>query len=212
MLLGDAISRRSERKEGQYRVQFSIAHGTTQRDLVEWKANEVQRLLGVTVRIHENEDQGKGRTSFCFTLGKRVRVIHDWFHRNHQKTITEKIRFMDHPIGLAMLLCDDGSIRKRKKQHKDGIIYYLQPSISLATSCYTDNELELLLKHLQSLYEVEGHVKTERRVRQGKLKEYQSINFNSLNSKKLWASVSPWIPQIDSMLAKFSLAIERYGF
>jgi hypothetical protein len=211
MLLGDASARRRDRKEGQRRVQFTVTHGTVQHDLVVWKANEIQRLLGVTVCVHEYEYQGKGRATFSFTLGKRVRVVHDWFHRNHRKTITDKIRFMDHPIGLAMLLCDDGSIRKRKKQHKDGSIYYLQPSITLATHCFSGDEVELLLNHLKSLYGVDGYINPERRVRQGKLKEYQRVNFNSLNSKKLWDCVSPWIPQIESMLAKFSFAFERYG-
>lgn len=211
MLLGDASSRRRTRKDGKLRAQFAVYHSHKQLDLVQWKAAEIERLLGVHVRISQTEHGGYQKVGFSFTLGKRVRVIHDWFHRGGRKVITPKIRFMDHPIGLAILLCDDGSVRKRKKRHRDGSVYYLKPSITIATHCFSRAEVELLLAHIQSLCGAEGYVNVERRVRQGQLCDYSRINFNVANSKLLWDYVKPWIPKVGSMLAKFEYVIEHYG-
>jgi hypothetical protein len=211
MLLGDASSRRRIRKDRKLRVEFAVYHSHKQQDLVEWKAAEIDRLLGVHVRISHIEYSGYQKVGFSFTSGKRVRVIHDWFHRGRQKVITPKIRFMDHPIGLAILLCDDGSVRKRKKRHKDGSIYYLKPSITIATHGFSHDEVELLLIHIQSLCGAEGYINVERRVRQSRLRNYPRVNFNVANSKLFWNYVKSWIPRVDSMLTKFEYAIEHWG-
>jgi hypothetical protein len=207
-LLGDAGSRRVDSRRGK-KAEYAIIHGLGQADLVEWKARELGRLYGkeLVVRL----DPLRNRASFYISQSGRLRVIHDWFHRNSKKVITEKIRFMDHPIGLAMLLCDDGSIRRRKKTHRDGSIYYLQPSITIATHCFDGDSIENLLHHIGWLCGAHGYINFERRWRTGRLREYYRINFNSENSRKVWDYVKQWIPPVPSMKSKFSFAIERFG-
>ncbi len=118
---------------------------------------------------------------------------------------------MNHPIGLAMLLCDDGSIRRRKKQHKSGKIYILAPSITVATHCFSEEEVTRLLLHIEKMCGARGYINPERRIRNGEKKIYQRINFNAENSRILWNYVSAWIPHIPSMMDKFGFIIERYG-
>jgi hypothetical protein len=211
MLIGDSYSRRRASKDQKLRAQFAVYHSHDQLDLVEWKAAEIKRLLGVEVRISEREYNGYRKAGFTFTLGRRVRVIHDWFHRHGRKAITPKIRFMDHPIGLAILLCDDGSVRKRKKRHVDGTVYYSKPSVTIAAHSFPRSEVELLLTHIQALCGAKGYINVTRRMRRGELGEYQRAHFNVANSRLLWDYVKPWIPRVSSMLAKFSYAIEHYG-
>ena len=210
MLLGDASSRRRLRKDQKLRAQFAVYHSAKQRDLVDWKASELKRLMGVDIRVSRTAYHGYEKAGFAFTAGKRVRVIHDWFYSGVRKDVTPKVRFMDHPIGLAVLLCDDGHIRKRKKQHKDGSIYYLKPSITIATHSFSYGGVTLLLSHIQHLCGAEGYINEERRIRQGVLKCYPRITFNVVNSKLLWDYVKPWIPDVASMRSKFAFALERF--
>jgi hypothetical protein len=211
MLLGDANSRRRNRQDGTNSVCFTVSHSQSQADLVEWKAAEIARCYGRNVVVHHRVYSYSQFSTFSFTQRKRLRVIHDWFHRAKRKFISDKVRFMNHPIGLAMLLCDDGSIRKRKKLHRDGTIYYLAPSITIATHCFGQEEVLLLLDHVKRMCGAEGYINPERRVRGGKKVIYHRINFNAENSKLLWSYVSAWIPRVPSMMKKFEFIIERYG-
>lgn len=208
-LLGDASSRKRSLVRGGLRADYAIVHSLAQADLVQWKARELGRLYGKEINVHI--DPVRNRASLYLAQGKRLRVIHDWFHRDSKKVITDKIKFMDHPIGLSMLLCDDGSIRKRKKTHRDGTIYYLKPSITIASHCFDKDSVEKLLSHIKTLCGAEGYINPERRWRQNRLMEYNRINFNSENSRKLWEFIKLWIPPVASMKSKFSYALECFG-
>lgn len=117
---------------------------------------------------------------------------------------------MNHPIGLAILLCDDGSVRKRKKKRKDGTVCYLAPSITIATHNFDEDSFNNLLNHIENLCGAKGYNNPERRVRRGTLRTYNRANFNVENSKILWNYVKDWIPDIPSMRSKFSFALERF--
>jgi hypothetical protein len=211
MLLGDANSRKRNRLGGVHSVCFTVTHSQSQADLVEWKAAQMAKCYAVNINVHHRVYEYSRHSTFSFTQRKRLRVIHDWFHRDGRKTISEKVKFMDHPVGLAMLLCDDGSIRKRKKQHRDGTLYFMSPSITVATHCFSREEVLLLLDHIKRVCGAEGYINQERRVRRGSEVVYNRINFNAENSKVLWDYVSAWIPRVPSMMKKFEFIIERYG-
>jgi hypothetical protein len=206
-LLGAATSRRRD-SQGGMKAEYAIVHRLEQADLVEWKAQELRRLYGEELEVHY--DPAKNRAYFHLTQGRRLRVIHDWFHRDSKKVVTDKIRFMDHPVGLSMLLCDHGSVRKRKKTHRDGTVYYLQPKIAIATHGLDRESVEKLLRHIEQLCGAGGEVRPERR-RAGRLAERLSISFDSDQSRKLWEYVEPWIPRVPSMMSRFSYARERFG-
>lgn len=210
MILGDAYIRR--RAKHSLTVELTISHSESYADLVEWKRDELVRLFGIKKPVIHTSPNGMGRKHFfSFTTGKRIRVISQWFSRNGKRCITPKIRFMDHPIGLAMLLCDDGSVRKRKKFHRDGSMYYLKPSFTIATHSFSREEVLRLLEHISSTFRINGIINPERRMREGVRKEYYRCHFNAENSKKLWQLVLPYMPQIPSIIAKFAYAYECFG-
>jgi hypothetical protein len=211
MLLGDASSRKPNKIGGVLSAEFCVTHSSKQKDLVEWKAKTIEENFNLKIKIFHRNYKYSQISGFTFTQRKRVRVIHDWFHRGKRKYISDKIRFMSHPIGLAMLLCDDGSIRKRKKRHKNGDIYFLAPSITIDTHCFSEEEVMRLLLHIENICGAKGYINPERRIRNGEKKIYQRVNFNAENSKILWDYVSFWIPKIPSMMDKFAFIIERYG-
>jgi LAGLIDADG DNA endonuclease family len=211
MLIGDAYSRRRTKADGKLSAEFSVRHSQEQKDLAEWKAEKISRHFGISVKVRDAKYGDFSCSRFSIIQRKRLRVIHDWFHKNNRKVISEKIRFMDHPIGLAMLLCDDGSVRRRKKKHKDGSIYYLAPSITIATHGFSDLEVKLLLQHIGQMSGAQGYINPERRVRREEKVVYYRADFNADNSKILWDCVSAWIPRVPSMMKKFQFIIERYG-
>ncbi|MBU1888221.1 MAG: hypothetical protein KKB46_03395 [Candidatus Omnitrophica bacterium] len=214
MILGDAYTRRCAKYK--LTVEWTISHCERYTDLVEWKRDKLVELFGISkpiIHIYRNgkKEERFKRSLFSFTAGRRLRIVSQWFTKNNKKYITPKIKFMDHPVGLAMLLCDDGSVRKRKKIHKDGSIYYLRPSFTIATHSFSLEEVKRLLAHILFVFGVDGIINPERRWREGKRKEYYRINFNVENSLKLWKLVLPYMPQTPSINVKFAYAYERFG-
>lgn len=214
MILGDAHTR----KQSKYKltIEWTISHCEKCADLVEWKRDELVRLFGINkpvIHISQNGRKGESfkKFLFSFTAGGRLRIVSQWFRKDNRKYITPKIRFMDHPVGLAMLLCDDGSVRKRKTIHKDGSIYFLKPSFTIATHSFSQEEVKRLLDHISFTFGINGIINPERRWRSGERKEYHRTHFNVENSMKLWHLVSPYIPHIPSMNTKFAFAYDRFG-
>jgi hypothetical protein len=197
MLLGDSFSHNKKAKDGGV-IKFVVRHPLKHIDLIKWKAEEINRLLKTNVRVRRYRNQA----FFSIIQKRRIRVIGKWFYRDGRKIITDKIRFMDHPVGIAMLLCDNGSVKKRKKKHKDGTIYYSAPSITIATKYFSDDDVLSLIEHIRKLCGAKGYIGS------GNVRQ---VNFNAENSKLLWYYVSLWIPDVPSMTDKFAFIIERYG-
>lgn len=216
MILGKAFSR-VIRSGKRLRAEMIVSHSIGEADLVRWKAQEISRYFGGN--IAPKEDRNRQRVWFSVTRGRRIRVIHKWFHRDGKKAVTDKIRFMDHPVGLAMLICDNGLVKQRKKRHKDGTVYYSAPYMSLRMrdSCsqsgtgFSEDDIENLLIHIKHCFEVQGHVKIREQIRSGKYIRYGRIKFDIINSIALWRCINPWIPDIPSVSERFALMKERYG-
>lgn len=210
MILGDAYVRRRAKQRST--VEWTISHSERCADLVAWKRDEFVRLFGIKKPVIHASQNGEGmKHLFSFTAGGRMRIISRWFSKDGKRSLTQKIRFMDHPVGLAMLLCDDGSVRKRKKFHRDGSVYYLKPSFTIATHSFPLEEVQRLLGHLSSVFGITGLINPERRMRNGERREYYRSHFNSENSKQMWVLVRSYVPQVPSMDAKFAYAYECFG-
>jgi len=199
MLLGNASSQLKRTESNQLRAELAVSHTIQYEDLARWKAAEISRLFDTQIKVEVYQNKAR----FSVTKGKRIRVISKWFYRNGRKAVTDKIRFMNHPVGISMLLCDAGSIRKRKKRHTDGTLYYSAPCIIIAMRDFSYDDIERFLIHIKKSCGAEGDTE--------KKGAYQNVIFNAENSKKLWHYVSCRIPEVPSVLEKFSFIIERYG-
>jgi hypothetical protein len=210
MLLGDAYTR--VRASHSFTVEWTISHSERSADLVKWKRDELVRLFGIKQPVIRTSPNGNGvKQAISFTSGRMLRIVSRWFRREGKRFLTSKIRFMDHPIGLAMLLCDDGSVRKRKKTHKDGSVYYLKPSFTIATHSFSREEVQRLLNHFSAKFGIKGIINPERRWRNGRRREYYRCHFNVESSKKIWQNVLPYMPRLPSLKAKFAWAYESFG-
>lgn len=185
MLLGRASSRVIKGENGKLMAEFTVWHSLEQADLIYWKAEEINRLFNTDVVISINYIHNEA--GFSIIRGRRIRVIHKWFHRNGKKTVTDKIRFMDHPVGMAMLLCDKGSI----KEHRNQTGECLSPCITVA---FSESDIERLLNHIKNRCGAVGC----------SAPECQQISFDAENTKIFWEYVQPWMPGVQSVADKFS--------
>lgn len=84
--------------------------------------------------------------------------LYNLFYKNNKKTITkENIKLLNHPIGLATLFMDDGSliIDSSLKYNK----LYLFPRVSIYTQSFSEEENALLIEHVKELFDVEFKIK-----------------------------------------------------
>lgn len=191
MLLAGATSRRTD-LPNKLRATFTVVQSLAQTDLAEWKASEVRRLFGLPVQILRN--QQAAQTSFSFVQEGRLRVIHDWFHRANQKTITDKVRFLSHPIGLAVILSDCGFV------HYSNSIGIQLPDINRAST-------HRLLEHITDFCGATGHLTPEDNDSGA---TGTQIMYSDNEARKLWECVFPWIPPISSVVEKFSVLNDTF--
>lgn len=195
MLLGKSNSKILLNNE-QPRAEFTVEHSLTQNDLLVWKAKEVERLLKVKVTFFSQTLQGK--EGFSFIASRRVRIIHKWFHHGNRKVITPKIRFMDHPVGLAMLLCDTATVQGNVQDFE-----ILNPFVDMSLNAFTESELKLFTHHLKATMNIEAILEFD--TKNG------WIHFDATNSKLMWKVVKHWLPPVESIQNKFHALIDKDG-
>lgn len=85
--------------------------------------------------------------------------LYNTFYINNTKSITkENIQLLSHPIGLACLYMDDGTlvIDSSLKSNK----LYIFPRIAIYTQSFTKEENEILLNHILYTFDVKFKLKT----------------------------------------------------
>ncbi|MCH3964289.1 MAG: hypothetical protein LKE46_08420 [Clostridium sp.] len=80
--------------------------------------------------------------------------LYNMFYKNREKIITpENILLLDHPLGLACLYMDDGSLIIDSSKKKNGSIYifprYIFPSIYIYTLNFSRDENLILQSHIK---------------------------------------------------------------
>ena len=79
--------------------------------------------------------------------------LHDIFYLDNIKTLTKKgLELLDHPIGLACLFMDDGSLVINNYKKSDNITIY--PQIFLYSQNFTKEENILLKDHLKRTFKI----------------------------------------------------------
>ncbi len=168
----------------------------TDEELILFKSKVIESITGKTLHIGDKVSSTTGSMQKRFTCSSKngiLRIIAEWFPH---KKITDKIKFMNHPIGLAMLIVDDGSINCAKKKHKDSSIYFLPPKIWIHTSMYSDEECNILINHIEMLCGAKGNLRKEKH-------KYALIKFSFEDSKQIWTYIKDYIPQTKKLQYKF---------
>jgi hypothetical protein len=173
-------------RNAYYREHFSIK----QKEYREWKMNNIHSMK---FKI-EKECHLKSPSHPVFT------ELYDKFYINDIKTITEdNIKLLNHPIGLACIYMDDGTLTiNSAKRRKDKINIF--PRISIYTQSFSKEENIILRNHLKRNF---GVITQLNRIADGKYyilrinKKESVINFVNL--------VKPYIEEIPSMEYKINI-------
>ncbi|MDV3426223.1 MAG: endonuclease, partial [Bacillota bacterium] len=129
-ILGDGnLTYAPRSRNAYYREHFSIK----QKEYREWKMNNIHSMK---FRI-EKECHLKSPSHPVFT------ELYDKFYINGIKTITEdNIKLLNHPIGLACLYMDDGTLMISASKSKGAI--RIHPTIGISTLSFSKEGCEIL--------------------------------------------------------------------
>ncbi|MDF2877499.1 MAG: endonuclease family [Clostridia bacterium] len=85
--------------------------------------------------------------------------LYNIFYINGEKSITnENLLLLDHPIGLAYLYMNDGSLVIDSSKRKNGSIYIF-PRISIYTLNFSEDENILLRNHIKKTFNIDTKLK-----------------------------------------------------
>ncbi|GEA16634.1 hypothetical protein E308F_28800 [Moorella sp. E308F] len=137
-LMGDGcLSFAPRSRQAFYREHFA----PSQRDYRVWKARQ---LKGLGFKISKDNHL---RSPSLPVLTR----LYNIFYINNRKCLTpENIKLLTHPVGLACLFMDDGSLVINYSRKKDG--FYIFPRLTFYTFAFTAQENDLLRQHLEKIF------------------------------------------------------------
>ena len=111
-ILGDAYVERHEKD-----ARVAIMHSIKQKELVDWKYQELKRFVKMQPMQSEYFDSRYGKKYFWWRFQTRrfpeLKLLGDMFYRKNKKIIPKNIdQLLKDPISLAVWYMDDGGRRK----------------------------------------------------------------------------------------------------
>lgn len=128
--------------------------------------------------------------------------LYNRFYRNKIKIVTEEnIKLLDHPIGLACLYADDGTLIVEASKRSENKLY-LFPRIYIYSLSFTKEENQILITHIKNCFDVEFKLKHRK---DGKNYILELNKRNEL--MKFINIVKPYISEVPCM--KYKINIEQ---
>jgi hypothetical protein len=199
-LLGDCYVSKA------YQWQWS----NTDYDWVAWKADYVKNLLGYSCKISTVKDSTcKNGFMHGFTASSqkgRLKVYADWFYsKDRVKHISDKIRYLDHPIGILALILDQGTCRGGLTlDYTTGNTYYRKPTFRICLNNYPENELEKFQNAILSNFGLNSSLHSK-----GKDGRMKDVYLDTRSSQKAWSLIKDLVPDIPFAHKKFDPFISQ---
>ncbi|OHW61565.1 LAGLIDADG DNA endonuclease family protein [Andreesenia angusta] len=125
--------------------------------------------------------------------------LYNLFYVDGVKTLTdENISLLDHPVGLACLYMDDGTLVMDTSRKKSSI--YTFPRISIYTLCFSKHENQLLADHIEKVFKVDFKLK-----KHPDGKNYLLELNKAREVVKFIEIVKPYVNEVDCMKYKVTL-------
>jgi hypothetical protein len=143
-LLGDGTMRIGK---GGRNANFKVEHGLVQKELVEWKYQELKTLVftgpRLSFRYRENGEKYPKSWWFRTIRHPEITAIYDQFYigeryRTGKKIIPSSINKWLSPLAFATWIMDDGN--------------YSQKSLNISTYSFSLEDIKILQHTLRSLY------------------------------------------------------------
>ncbi len=122
-------------------------HGCdAQMEYRKWKADKLKRL--------DFKFSDKGKYGRVYSPSREMFTkLYNMFYVDRIKVLTpDNIKLLDHPVGLACLYMDDGTLVMDTAKKPDRICVF--PRITIYTLNFTKEENILLINHIKKIFEV----------------------------------------------------------
>lgn len=190
-LLGDgSLSLYGRSKNTYYRE-----HGCCEQ--LEYRLWKIEQLKRLDFKFDTGSKTGK----IYSPSNPLYTVLYKDFYKDNIKFISkDNIKLLDHPAGLACWYMDDGTLVIDSSKRKDGSIYIF-PRLSLCTLSFSKEENEILMNHLNRIFDLNFKLKHRPDGKRYILEvnKYQDL----LRFIKL---VEPFVKQIPCMNYKIDIA------
>ncbi len=152
IIIGSLLGDGSLSKYGRSKNAYYREHGCTkQKGYRQWKA---AMLVTHGFRFVDSAVCSNVRSKSLPALTE----LFNMFYVNGVKCITsDNIKFLDHPIGLACLYMDDGTLVIDSTNRNNG--KYLFPRIALYSLSFSKAENELLADHIKQVFNIDFKLK-----------------------------------------------------
>ena len=198
IIIGSLLGDGSLALYGRSKNAYYREHGCTKQvPYRKWKAERLKNLDFKLLTTCKNP-QLRSPSNKIYT------ELYNLFYKNREKIITpENIILLNHPIGLACLYMDDGSLVIDSSKRKNGSIYIF-PRISIYTLNFSKDENIILQNHISKIFNINTKLKERK---DGK---HFLLEINKRNDiVKFINTVSPFIKGIPCMYYKIRLK-ERF--
>ena len=148
IIIGSLLGDGSLALYGRSKNAYYREHGADrQKNYRIWK---VKRLSNLDFKFNDNCIYGKVSSPSHPIYTN----LYNLFYKNGRKFIDKNnIKLLSHPIGLACLYMDDGTLVINSSKKKNKI--YLSPHISIYTLNFTKDENELLIKYIKDTFDIQ---------------------------------------------------------
>jgi len=191
-LLGDGSLALYGRSKNAYYREHSCNKQAPYR---QWKADKLKKL-NFKINYESSAISLRSPSNIIYT------DLYNKFYKENIKVITkDNIKLLNHPIGLACLYMDDGTLVIDTAKRTNGNIYIF-PRIAIYSLCFTKEENQLLIKHISHTFNIEFKLKYRK---DGK---NYVLELNKRNHViKFLDLIKPYINEIPCM--KYKLDIEK---
>lgn len=189
-ILGDgSLALYGRSKNAYFREHFSL----NQLEYREWKMLKLS-TLSLNISTKGNYGTLRSNSSEIYT------DLYNLFYKDRVKFISmENIKLLTHPIGLACLYLDDGTLIIDSTIRKNGV-RYLFPRINISTFCFSMEENLILINHIKTTFNVEFKLK---KMPYGK---GYALELNKRDEiQKFILLISPYIIEIPSITYKIDI-------
>lgn len=191
-LLGDGSLRISK---GYRHARFSFRHSSKQEAYFLWKASQLHEIVGEKY-IFEQKGDGFGTQPKLRFQSAALPALTELYHLTHERgrlSIRRKWLNRLTPLSLAIWWLDDGSLIVNSRR---GVF---------CTDGFSEAEVKLLARYLQVVWNIQTHVATVGRKRQGRQEVYYRLWIRSSEElQKFLRIILPYVP-VEEMLPKVLL-------
>ena len=199
--------------------QLHVGHGQSQADYCQWKLKLLNdsNIFSKKIKYHTKLINNKYIQCYFGKASKKMSFLFDLFRPNgEKKTIKNVLSYLKSNRSVAIWFMDDGGIEPCRRRLANGEMKYYNPNLKLCTHSFSYEDQLLIRDFFKRKYQIDCNIRIEKKKRNGIIKQYYFLRFNSENTEKVYRKIlKEYIHCCKSMEYKFKhllCAFEGYDY